>query len=1124
MPDARQTADEETEAAMRLRIVHPDGSFDDVTLDPSSPVFLGRDERCTIRLKDPSAHPVHARIRHDGGAWVLDVAQGAPPVLVNNEPTSNVILHPGDVVTIGNTRVEVRVPTPAKAAAPVGGKRAQAAAAFADVLPPESTDVANATTQPRRRVAEPPSESLLKSPLIIGSTIALIALIVLGIWLYFWYYGRTSEAAFDQAQRAMQEGRSVYARKLFERFLEEYPDHELANLALIYRELCDVQAALNESDLRKAQQEIQDLFDRTSKLPELQGVLDDIAQTIVRVGTAAAEVAQTTGEREDFELARQLRQMLDRYVPPEKQDPDAVADLDRLLAAAEAAVIKHEKYEATIATMKEAIEQGDTETAYRARDELVAIYPDLETDKQITELMARAAEVDLARCTWETVDLLPEPGDRPRVSRYVVPLVAAPNPGRIGSVGYAVARGAMYGLDGDTGAPLWRRFVGFDAVRLPLDVPSSIGPRIALLDTLNQDLLLLDPSKGSIYWRVHFEEGLFASPLFHRGKLYVPTLQGNLYRIDAGTGRVDGRLSFGPQELELTPVPSRTGRHLYVLGEHSNLYVVEVRPDRLEAVKVFYTGHLKKTILASPLRMDRYLVLCENRQPGECILRVLLTGEDEVTIEDLKQDLELPGWVLSTPALYGNLIYVATDRDTVHIFSAGAPEAREGLKKVTEARPASGSGPASQAYVLFLGEEDLVVVGSSVRHYRFSAERQILRPTEQLAEFQGTPLQAPVSLGGGRFLIVWQPEKQPEVRATLVQFADGKFTRVWEDRLAPGFISADLVEEGGNRTLYILAGSGMVYQLSQEIVASEGDVFLTQPLCAVEHDPDELRRARRVTLPGGTIVYLPAGGSTRLLLRDSASSSKVRTIRLAAAAQSPVGFAGGILVASEDSRLYLLDPGSGEELAQPFQPPLQSDQQLRWVGMAALDAKRILAIDSEGRAFIVGLREEQQDGTAVRYLAAVAETTLAVPARGSIAVSGEILAYLDEEGKVTVARIPDFAPLSRLEMPDIRVGPIPIGGQIIIGTADGTLAAVGSDGQLQWQVELPAPLVSEPTPTGETLLCVCEDATLRVVNRADGSVAAEYRIGEPLIGPAVSLGNNTVCFGRDGTVHVIEAD
>ncbi len=1106
---------------MNVRIQHPDGSTQSIVLNRAEPAYFGRDERCTVRLADPTVHPVHFRITFEGGAWVLDVAKGAPPISVNGQQSSNAILRPGDVIEVGGTRIDFGGQTPQPAVAP------QQPAQPVDVPP-----VAPSVPEPRPAVSRtappaPPTPSIWKSPLILGSAAALIVLIVVGVWLYSWYYGRTSEALFDQAQTAMQEGRSLYARKLFQRFLDEYPDHELANLALIYRELCDVQAALNDGNLIRARDEIQDLFDRTNKLPELQGVLDDVAQTILRVGTSAAEVAQTTGKRTDFELARDLRRMFDQYIPEEKQDPEALKEFDRLLDRAEAAVVKQEKYTDTIAQMTKAIDDADTETAYRARDALVAVYPDLEKDDKIVELMQKAAQVDVDRCAWQKVDLRPERTDRSRPSHYLVPVDAPASEKPVGSVGYAVARGAIYGMAGGTGAPLWRRFVGFDAVRLPVSVPSSLGPRVAVLDTAHRELVLLAPDTGMVQWRLRFQDGLFAAPLYHRGKLYLPTLSGNLYRIDAGSGRVDGRLYLGDQELILTPVASRAGRHLYVVGEHSNLYVVEIRPDGLRTVAVYYTGHLEKTVLASPLRMDRYIVLCENRKPGECVLRVLLVGEDETSIEDLRQDITLPGWVLSTPASYSNLIYVATDRDTVHVFSAGAPEAREGLKKVTEARPASTSGPTGHAYVTFVGEEDLIVVGSTVRHYKFSAERQILRPTEQLERIDGTPLQAPVKLGDDRFLIVWQPNREPEVRATLVKFSDGGFQVVWEHRLALGFLSLDRVERQGRERYYLTTAAGLVFELPATIGAVGEDRFLVKPVCRIEHDPVELRVARRVTLPSGGIVYVSPQSASQLLIRDDPASSQVRTLRLVAPAQLlPVPFADGLLIAAEDSRLYLVEPTSGEELAQPFQPPVEAEQGVTWTAVAVLADAQVLATDSLGRAFVVELRREEANGESVRYLAARAESTLPRPAapQGRMVVNGDTVVYQDREGKVTIARLGDFSEIGRVDVGDIEAGPVSVGGIVVVAGADGAVVAIEPTGQVRWRCRMAAAPVAEPTVTGDQLLWTCSDAVVRAISTLSGEITMERRIEEPLAGPALRIGNRLTCFGVDGTVHVLSAE
>ncbi len=1102
-------------ATLILQITLPGGKKKTIRADESKALFFGRDPQCDVQLNDPSVGPVHFRIRRAGAAWVMETATNATPVELNGEPTQRAELLPGDQLRVGNVLIVVGEPE-------AMAQRPAAAAAARLARPPADTFAAPPQAPPATRPAAPiapPSESILRSPLIIGSAVALVVLIGLGIYLYVWYYGRTSEALFDQAQQAMNEGRSVYARKLFERFLEEYPDHELANQALIYRELCDVQAAQNEGNPQEALRELVDLFERTSKLPEFSDMAAEVADTAVRVALQLAEAAQTTGRRSDYEQAREAFNVLRERVPEDKQPEEQIQQLEQALAAAERAVIKKERYDNTIATMEQALKDRDTERAYRARDELVVLYPDFQADEKLQELLKQGQQLDLDRCRWETVQLTPVREDRQQPAGVIAATpVAGAGQGPSG-VGYQLAQGILYAVSTRDGKPLWRRSLGPDARHLPVELPSSVGARIAVLAPAHRELAVLDATSGKLQWRIVFDEPLDAPPIVHRDKLYLVTRAGNLYRIDPGTGRVEGRLSFGDQELTVPPVPSVSGRHLYVVGEHSNVYIVAVTPRQLEAVGIFYLGHLKKTVHAAPLRMGRYLIVCENRQPRDCVLRVLLAAADERAFEELPQDLRLPGWVLSTPASYGNLIYVATDRDTVYLFSAGAPERKEGLKRLAAARPSAVVEPSGPAYAVFVNEENLIVAGGTVRHYRVSLERQTLRPTSIVDDISGVTVQPVQKLTDQVFLIGWKANEDPAFRLTAVRFTGQTFEKLWETRFALG--TTALRSKGGSDAFLVTATADL-FRLTP---GSDGVDFLMTPVGRVKLDPKVLRTAHAVRLPDGPVVYVPQWGATELYVRDDVDQTDVRRLVLPAGiACAPCGFAGGLLLPATDQRVYLLDVSDGAELAEPFQPPVQFDVERQWQLVLPIDKTSALAADQTGAVFILKVQEEQRQGGTVRYVAAAAETNVPDPLRPpAVLIGGQMLAYITDGGEVVFAELPLLnerhrypvgAQAEQMSLTAIEDG-------IVVADRRGRLFCFRATGEKRWEQDIGRALAGTPVAVKGQLFCPLADGVVAVVSLADGQVVHQVDLHEPLAGDPAVAGGALLVPAYDGTIHAL---
>jgi pSer/pThr/pTyr-binding forkhead associated (FHA) protein len=71
-------------------------------------VTIGRLPECDVVVSDPGASRHHARIRVDGGEYVLTDLGSTNGTLVNDEPVQERSLLHGDRITIGTTRFEFR--------------------------------------------------------------------------------------------------------------------------------------------------------------------------------------------------------------------------------------------------------------------------------------------------------------------------------------------------------------------------------------------------------------------------------------------------------------------------------------------------------------------------------------------------------------------------------------------------------------------------------------------------------------------------------------------------------------------------------------------------------------------------------------------------------------------------------------------------------------------------------------------------------------------------------------------------------------------------------------------------------------------------------------------------------
>jgi len=72
-------------------------------VDLPLPVSLGREAQNTIRLHDEKVSRYHCKIQEDGGEIILTDIESTNGTLLNGQPIHIALLHPGDLISIGQS-------------------------------------------------------------------------------------------------------------------------------------------------------------------------------------------------------------------------------------------------------------------------------------------------------------------------------------------------------------------------------------------------------------------------------------------------------------------------------------------------------------------------------------------------------------------------------------------------------------------------------------------------------------------------------------------------------------------------------------------------------------------------------------------------------------------------------------------------------------------------------------------------------------------------------------------------------------------------------------------------------------------------------------------------------------
>ncbi len=203
-------------------------------------------------------------------------------------------------------------------------------------------------------------------------------------------------------------------------------------------------------------------------------------------------------------------------------------------------------------------------------------------------------------------------------------------------------------------------------------------------------------------------------------------------------------------------------------------------------------------------------------------------------------------------------------------------------------------------------------------------------------------------------------------------------------------------------------------------------------------------------MAGGAAVFASSDVDEALLY--SPSGNKPLTIaRLPAPlACRPTAFGDGWIAPLTIGQVFYLDGKSGEPLAAPFQPTLESGRSIDWKPAAVVDGERLIVTDGVSKVYLLEVRRNDSP-----VLAATAEAnlTLAPLASGFVPV-GQVAIALAENGQLAVHQLPGLDAGVSLD-PGGRVvwGPYAAGDWAVLATTS-KLVAIDGQGAIAWQVPL----------------------------------------------------------------------
>ncbi|HJN10502.1 MAG TPA: PQQ-binding-like beta-propeller repeat protein [Pirellulaceae bacterium] len=964
------------------------------------------------------------------------------------------------------------------------------------------------------------------SKLMLGGAFFLILLIISSVVLYI---NLTKTPAVDMWEAAMEDYRSAsypQAMKRFENFLKKYPDDDNASEARVRINFCLIRAVINSPD--KGLERAKDLLPPITEEPSFSIARPELARMLIQIPQGFIKKAKATGSVVEKEKLADLADVglkdlvnNSTYVPSStkqsiKKDLDeATEDIARIRRD----VNRDKDLRKAIDEIDSKLESNDTVAAFEIFKALIKKYPSLEPDADLMDAVKRITTLEggLVKVTDEPVSALSAENDgTPGHTRIVLTTREGKGSTRVQNrVATLLAGGSVLGLDAGTGKVLWDRFVGYGTRFHPVRLSKQPDADVLVVD--DQELVRLKATTGQVVYRLPAGAAI-SRPAIAGNKIYVPTISGRIYEVDAATGESARHVSI-PQQLSTGLGVANNLPFIFQPGDHSNLYALTT--DDLTCKDVYYFGHRGGTIAVPPVVLMGHVFVAENKGRDFSLLHVLkIDSEGERLLQTAQEPIRLKGNVVVPLQVYGSRLLAVTDRSDVRVFNINVNAEENPVAAAAVKSAASDetmiSYPLTDSGTLWLADNRLAKFDIQV-----TSKDIILRQNMN----RGDAFVAPLQMHGDVLVLARRKSASAGVTISAVNI-DQPRRPLWETNVGipVGRVAVD-VEKSQIR---VITAAAALFNIDKDSVATGLNDQPTMTARSTTAIP--LAFTEQIELPNGRIAFFNPGDHNQLLIYDPAKASRqlnIQPLDLAGAAVTctPIALQDGLLVPLDQGAVRLIDPATGQDKVLPFQPRLEPGEKLKWL--------RPTVVGSDGREFIIAndRREIYRIGikdTPKPFLAELASGQLDVDFASQLAAVGDVaFAVVQTSGGDVLKPIStgDLTVGDDIDLQGARVtwGPHRVGDVVMVITDGKQLRCFQADRTERWE----QPGVAYGTPASPPLevdgdfIFVSQSGTLWRMSGATGEEVDKTELSEPVGSGPISYNGSLLLCGNDGTLHVL---
>ena len=973
--------------------------------------------------------------------------------------------------------------------------------------PPSAWDKLKARL-PRSK-APPGQEKLLSSPLVLGLGGALVLMLVLSVSLYRIISKNNADKGYNRAVESLNDGDYPNAMLRFDEFLGGYPRDIRVNKAKVLRAMANVRQFTGSAGASwtNALNASTEMVDQVGSLKEFEDVANELGEQLIKVVENQADRAKLAADPKPLEEvdaaialhAKVLGESAAKLFEKSK-GPSKIVD-------ARAAILKNTTRSASLANMDKSLADKKPSAVYDERDKLVRGYPDQANDRDLIARLTKANDLIRADAVADQTHRAGQTTPRSDPLGPPLSFVLRSNPGVKASGGplvFALSDGFGFGIDGATGTPVWMIPLGLASPFTPLAIVGG-DPSALAFDARHDELIKIDAKSGKLIWRQEIGERITDPPLIVGTQIYQATPSGKLLVIDLRSGNVVESLKVG-RPLARAPVIDESGEHLYILGDEDCLFILNRNP--LACVGVEYLGHDAGTIACPPARVGRFVVVSENLGMNDGRWRVLLLDEKGLNPK-VVQTIPIAGWTWSSPRDVGSILWSVSDRNEVSAFTIGLYDSPDPLKLLARLNP--DNDPSGPAYAFAKSDRELWVGSGRTSRLNLVPETAKLEPAWSIGNLG--PAVAPIQEAGKLVVFAHQAIKSPGLSLRGVDPNNAQV--VWHTILGAPF-PVGLEPSADGSGLRTLGPTGEPIAIPATLAKAGGFVEGAIP----PPGGFSLPPSGDLWLPiDGPTVVVPGRKSDRFLVK---AVDGFKPVSLPSPLRTdPILWGKDAFLPCDDGRAYLINPHTGEPVADPFVPPFDRAHPCLWRVPAKLDDDALALADEEGN-----LRRVIRAGQPRPHLEITADVKLATPLAAELASTGGSIIVLTTDGEVRAFAARDLGPVGKwkLEAPH-AAGPIAAGGHAFVADSAGNVLAFGHDGKLLWKVKLGDVMApGAPAVKDGVVWFLTRSGGLEGRSLADGSAKGKVALGVLPTGGVIDVGTDRYVPSGRGTIRALRSD